>query len=81
MTSFGLVAGVIAVFFVAGIGVGVLIVIALPALRRPRRVPRAKWVGEYRRWHALLADDDSGGADWEDLAGPDDNEARRWPGG
>jgi hypothetical protein len=37
MSGFELVAGVIGIFFAVGIAVGVLVVIALPQLRRSRR--------------------------------------------
>jgi hypothetical protein len=40
MSGFEVVAAVIGVFFVAGFGVGVLLVIALPACRRRRRAGR-----------------------------------------
>ena len=80
MNGFELVAGVIAAFFVIGIGFGALLVIALPALRRRRGAPSAVWDGEYRRWCGLPADDASGRTDWEEPAGPgNDNEVRRWP--
>jgi hypothetical protein len=80
MSGFELVTGVIAAFFIIGIGVGVLLVIALPMLRRRRRASGAVWRDYYQWWRGLPADDGSGGIDWEDLAGPgDEDEQRRWP--
>ena len=46
MRGFEVVASVIAVFFFIGIGVGVLLVIALPALRRRRGARPVGWGGE-----------------------------------
>jgi hypothetical protein len=66
VSGFELVAGVIAAFFVIGIGVGVLLVVALPGLRRDRALP---------------AGDSSHGTDWEGPVGPGDGDGpRRWPG-
>ena len=80
MNGFELVAGVIAAFFVIGFGFGALLVIALPVMRRRRGALGAVWDGEYRGRRRLPADDGSGRIDWEEVAGPgNDNEARRWP--
>jgi hypothetical protein len=66
VSGFELVAGVIAAFFVIGVGVGVLLVIALSPLRRRRGLP---------------ANDGSPGTGWGRPAGPGgEDEARRWPG-
>lgn len=81
MNGFELVAGVIAAFFIIGIGFGVLLVIALPALHRRRGTPAAVWHGDQRRWRGLPANDGSSGIDWEDPASPgDEDEPPRWPG-
>jgi hypothetical protein len=47
--GFEVVAGVIAAFFFIGIGFGVLLMIALPALRRRRDARGIGWDGDYRR--------------------------------
>ena len=68
MSGFELVAGVIGIFFVAGIAVGVLVVIALPQLRRIWRGWRG---GGYM----------NGGGWQQPPAGRGDDERRpRWPG-
>ena len=69
MRGFEIVAIVIAVFFVIGIAVGVLLVIALPLLRAARLNRRDR-----RRY--------KNGDNWWKLA-PEDDDRRppRWPGG
>jgi hypothetical protein len=65
VSGFELVAGVIAVFFVTGIGVGVLLMISLPVLRKRR---------------GLTLDNVSDGADWEEPQDPsEDAGPRHWP--
>ena len=83
MRGFELVASVIAAFFVIGIGVGVLLVIALPALRRRRDPQSIGWDGQYRRWVGRPPGyGDSDGPGWEEPPGPDDDDTPpRWPGG
>jgi hypothetical protein len=72
MSGFELVAGVIGIFFVVGIAVGVLVVIALPQLRRGRRGRR--YMNDSRRYM-------SGGGWQEPPARRDDDERPpRWPG-
>jgi hypothetical protein len=86
--GFEVVAGVIAAFFFIGIGVGVLLVIALPALRwrrggRPRRGARpVGWGGDYSRpYRPPPGYDGNEGPGWEEPPGPDDGEGPpRWPG-
>ena len=85
MRGFEVVAGVIVAFFVIGIVVGGLIVIALPALRRRlRRDPRdISWEGEYRRRYGLPPGyDDNDGPPWPQSPRPDDDEEGppTWPG-
>jgi hypothetical protein len=80
--GFEVVAGVIAAFFFVGIGVGVLLVIALPALRRRRDAREIGWDGDYRRSYAPppgYGDNDDPG--WEEPPGPDEDEGPPpWPG-
>jgi hypothetical protein len=64
MSGSGLVAIVISIFFVIGIVVGVLIVIALPQIRQYRRMRRYMKDGH---WHGGPAIDD-------------DRDPPRWPG-
>jgi len=64
MNGFGLVAGVIGIFFFVGIVVGVLIVIGLPQIRRYRRMRKYLRGGH---WHEPPALDD-------------DSDPPRWPG-
>lgn len=82
MRGFELVASVIAAFFVVGIGVGVLLVIALPALRRRRDTQSIGWDSQYRRPGGRPPGyGDSDWPGWEEPAGPDDDTQPRWPGG
>ena len=68
MGGFELVAGVIGIFFVAGIGVGVLLVIALPLFRRGGRGGRGG--GGHRNQD-----------DWREPPRPGDyGGPPRWPG-
>lgn len=82
----GLVTGVIAAFFVIGIGVGVIAVFALSALRYRRRAQRDDWLAGRRR--PLGRTDD--GVGWQEPPGPDEygdgaggygDQPPRWPGG
>jgi hypothetical protein len=79
--GFEVVASVIAVFFFTGIGVGVLLVIALPALRRRRDGQDIGSGDDYRRYGLppSYGDDDDPG--WQEPPGPDDDQGPpRWPG-
>jgi len=70
------VASVIAAFFVIGIGIGVLLVITLPAFRRRRDAGGVGWEGDYRRRPRY---DDARG--WEEPPGSAGDDTRpRWPG-
>lgn len=82
MREVGLVAGVIVAFFVIGIGVGVIAMIALSALKYRRLAQRDEWRAGRRPGPA----DD--GVGWQQPPGPDDYEddwygdqPPRWPGG
>jgi len=68
MSGFELIAGVIAIFFVAGIAVGVLLVIALPQLRQV-----------WRSWRGIRYMNRAG---WQEPPAPrhDDAKRPRWPG-
>jgi hypothetical protein len=80
--GFEVVASVVAAFFVIGIGVGVLLVVAMPALRR-RRGTRDFGRQDYcRHPYGLPPDyDDSDGPGWQEPRGPDDdNFPPTWPG-
>jgi hypothetical protein len=74
------VASVIAALFVVGIGVGVLIVIALPTLRRRRDSRYMRW-NERRRRYGLPPDygDDDGPGRPEPPPGPDAEGPPPWP--
>ena len=78
MRGLEVVAVVIIAFFVIGIGVGVLLVIALPAFRQRRDAPDIGWNGEYRRRPGRLSG--YGGYGWEEPPGPEDDDPARWPG-
>ena len=81
MRGFEVVAGVIAAFFFIGIGVGVLLVIALPALRRRRATQEIGWGRDYRPYGLPPGYGDDDGAGWQEPPGPDDGEAPPpWPG-
>lgn len=86
MTGVGLVAGVIAAFFIIGIVVGVIIMIALSALRYRRNTRGDDWRAGRRRGLGQAA----GGVGWQQPPGPDEygngNDGygvgpTRWPGG
>jgi hypothetical protein len=73
MRGFEIVAVVIGIFFVVGIGVGVLLVVALPALRTMWRVMLRRL-----RYGRRYMD----GGNWQELPPRDDGEKPpRWPGG
>ena len=61
MSGFELVAGVIGIFFTVGIAVGVLLVIALPGLRRNRQA-RKYMNGDWKEPPAF--DEDEGPPRW-----------------
>jgi hypothetical protein len=63
MTGFELVAGVIGIFFVVGLVVGVLLVISLPQLRRYRRARKYMKGGD---WKEPPAPDEDEGPRWPD---------------
>ena len=73
MTGFELVASVIGIFFIVGIAVGVLLVIALPSLR-------FIWRAMLRRLRYGRRYMDGG--DWRELPPPRDGGEKppRWPG-
>ena len=82
MRGFEVVASVIAAFFVIGIGVGVLLVLAMPALHR-RRVARDIGREDYYRHPYGLPPGygDDNGRGWQEPSGPDDdNFPPTWPG-
>jgi hypothetical protein len=80
VSGFEVVASVIAAFFFIGIGVGVLLVIALPALRRHRGAREIGWDGDYRRHGPPPGYRDNNGPGWEEPPGPDDGDnSPRWP--
>jgi hypothetical protein len=72
--GFEIVASVIVIFFVVGIGVGVLLVVALPALR-------SSWRNLLRRLRYGRRNLDGG--NWQELPPPRDDREKppRWPGG
>jgi hypothetical protein len=78
--GFALVTGVIAAFFVIGIAVGWIAVVAMSALRtsRSRRGNRPR-----RLRDGTGSPHGDGGLGWEEPPGPDqeDNGHPRWPGG
>jgi hypothetical protein len=86
VSGFEIVAGIIAAFFVIGIGVGVIVMIALSALRYRRAVRDDDWRS---RRHRPLGRRDAG-TDWREPSGPgrydeyegdeDDDGPHRWPG-
>ena len=93
MTGFGLVAGVVALFFAAGILTGVLGVMALSAMRDHRQRRGRRHASRYARDRADSLDWDRprwpAGPDWEDRPGwegqlrPDEigEPPPPWPGG
>jgi len=73
MGGFELVAGVIGIFFVAGIGVGVLLVIALPLFRRGGPGGRGRGGRSRGGYHNR--------DDWQEPPGPGEyGGPPRWPG-
>lgn len=83
MSAFLLVVVVIAVFFVTGIAVGVLIVIALPAIRR-HRARRIEQGSNGQRYVRPTGRGEGGvrPPGQEDLPPTDgDEKPSRWPGG
>jgi hypothetical protein len=81
--GFELVASVIAAFFVIGIGVGVLLVTALPAFRRRGDRQSIGWDSRHRgRVGRPPGYGDNDWPGWEEPAIPDDDDTKpRWPGG
>ena len=82
MRGFEVVASVIAAFFVIGIGVGVLLVVAMPALRRHRGTRDIHREDYYRHRYGLPPGYlDSDGPGWQEPPGPaDDDSPPSWPG-
>ena len=83
MRGFEVVASVIAAFFVFGIGVGVLLVVALPALSRRRGTRDIGREDAYRHPYGVpsgYGDNDDPG--WQEAPGPsnDDGGPPPWPG-
>ena len=78
MTGFEFVAGVIAAFFVIGIVVGVIAVIAMSSLKSDRGR-----LGDRTRRLRRGTGSPLSGPGWEEPPGPDeeDNGYPRWPGG
>lgn|GEM_PF-1765770 len=72
----GAVAVVIGIFFVAGLFVGAVVVIALPALRQWVRRPRRRDLNR-QPGSADVRPRDTGAARWEGAAAED---RARWPG-
>jgi hypothetical protein len=69
------VASVIGAFFFIGIGVGVLLVIALPALHRRRDARGITWDGDYHRRYGPPTDyGDDNGLGWEEPPAPDEGD-------
>ncbi len=78
MSGFEVVASVILAFFVIGIGVGALLVIALPALQRRRYDRAIDEDGEYRPRPGY----GDYGPGWQEPPSSDDDDTQpRWPGG
>jgi hypothetical protein len=80
--GFEVVVGVIVTFFVIGIGVGALLVIALPVLRRRRGTREVGWDRDYRRPYGPPPGySGNEGPGWEESPGrEDDDNPPRWPG-
>jgi hypothetical protein len=80
--GFEVVASVIAAFFAIGIGVGVLLVIALPALSRRRGTRDIVREDDYRHLYGLPPGyGDHDGPGWQERPGPNDDDLPpRWPG-
>jgi hypothetical protein len=84
MTGFEVVVGVIAAFFIIGIVVGVIAVIAMSALKPARVRPGARPSGRTRRRGGGPAHPSGdGGPGWEEPPGPNETDGGnpRWPGG
>jgi len=78
--GFEVVASVIAAFFMIGIGVGVLLVFALPALRRRDRTHYIDRHDQYPPYGLPPGYGDGGGPGWQEPPGPDDdNFPPPWP--
>ena len=77
MSGFGLVAGVIATFFILGIMTGVFAVMALSAVRDDRKhaARPSDWDGQWGWEEPLKPDDGDGDGDGDGDDGPP-----RWPG-
>jgi hypothetical protein len=80
--GFEVVAGVIGAFFVIGIGVGVLLVVAMPALGRRRSARDIGPEDYYRPPYGLPPGyGDNPGPGWHQAPGPDDDDSPpAWPG-
>jgi hypothetical protein len=80
--GFEVVASVIAAFFFIGIGIGVLLVVALPALRRRRDyIDIDSGDDDRRRYGRPAGHRDNNGPGWQEPPGPDDDQGPpRWPG-
>ena len=78
MTGFEFVAGVIAAFFVIGMVVGVIAVIAMSSLKSDRGR-----LGDRTRRLRRGTGSPRGGPGWEEPPGPDEEDtgSPRWPGG
>lgn len=81
MKGFEVVASVIVAFFFIGMGVGVLLVIALPAMRRRRDTPEIRWDGDYRPPFGQPSGyDENDYPGWQEPPGLDDGEGPPpWP--
>ena len=79
MTGLEFVAGVIAAFFVIGIVVGVIAVIAMSALKSDK----GRLGDRTRRLRRDTGSPPSSGPGWEEPPGPDEEDSGypRWPGG
>jgi hypothetical protein len=80
--GFEVVASVIAAFFVIGIGVGVLLVVAMPALSRRRGTRDIGREDDYRHPYGLPPGyGDTDGPGWQEPPGPNDDDLPpQWPG-
>ena len=82
MTGFDFVAGVIAAFFILGIGVGVIAVIAMSALKRAQGRPGGQPRRPRRLGGSVGPRSAGDGPGWEEPPGPDEtDDGPRWPGG
>ena len=83
MRGLEVAAGVIAAFFVIGIGIGVLLVVAMPARRRRGGSQAIGRENDDRRRYGLPPGygDNDGGPGRQQPPGPDDGDGPpRWPG-